>query len=164
MFAKNHLPSLHSSRLFIIISWLKYDGLDKTLFSKKLLMAKFYIAFNLKRSHLIIWMASHHPKLAPVCACASSFIGQQTCRACALGNCAEEVNRGADRPAGVAPTRLGWKLREALRRRGRAGSKLVRRKGPAGPGREVASLTLTSSSSSRLSDRELRLTCALNRS
>merc|ERR1712107_830077 len=60
--------------------------------------------------------------------------------------------------------RLGWKLREALRRRGRAGSKLVRRKGPAGPGREVASLTLTSSSSSRLSDPELRLTCALNRS
>merc|ERR1711973_141111 len=68
-----------------------------------------------------------------------------------------------DRPAGVTPTRLGWKLREALRRRGKAGSKLVRRKGPAGPGREAASLTLTSSSSSRLSDRELRLTCALNR-
>merc|ERR1712012_1195574 len=75
---------------------------------------------------------------------------------------AEEVNRGADRPAGVT-TRLGWKLREALRRRGKAGSKLVRRKGPAGPGREAASLTLISSSSSRLSDRELRLTCALNR-
>merc|ERR1712107_942803 len=61
------------------------------------------------------------------------------------------------------PTRLGWKMGEAWRRRGRAGSKLVRRKGPAGLGREVASLTLTSSSSSRLSDRELRLTCALNR-
>ena len=101
---------------------------------------------------------------ASLSACASSFIGQQTCRACALGNCAEEVNREADRPAGVTPTRLGWKLREAWRRRGRAGSKLVRRKGPAGPGREAASLTLTSSSSSRLSDRELRLTCALNRS